>query len=618
LVIAIAIAVSPASAQTTQSPQMAYVEFLYCPLVTGASDCSGDPSLPPTFAYITATPYGWFEGPGDTQPTWSPDAQQIAFTHSNDIFVLDAAGFSSAVNITNTANNLDPAWSPDGTRIAFTSTRDGHSELYLMNPDGANVVRLTNNFASNIGHPAWSHDGRRIAFNCQVETGNDDICAINSDGTGFVRLTSDPATDGGPTWSPDDAQIAFATTRYGTNTNIAVMNADGSGVRQVGAGVIGYGPAWSPDGAQIAFDGNPADPSSAVFVAIHTMQADGTGVALLVDSAQDPAWMPMRVPVATFKVSCNGTTCKFDATGSKDSYGTITSYAWSFGDQATGLGATVTHTYAGGGAYTAKLAVTDSNGAAGTKFQSITIYPVPSFTYSCSGLTCSFDGSGSKDLSAPITGYTWDFGDGVSRAGVVVSHTYSAGNSYKVKLTVIDTAGATGSQSQTINVNTPPVASFTFACNLLTCSFDGSGSRDSDGTVTSFTWDFGDHTTASGSSVSHSYAAGGQYTVTLTVTDNGGASNSQTQTVIANSPPVASFTFSCGRFTCSFDGSSSRDADGTITNYAWKFGDGTTGSGATVTHTYALPRTYTVTLTVKDNGGATGVQTNSVTVVRPK
>ena len=96
------------------------------------------------------------------------------------------------------------------------------------------------------------------------------------------------------------------------------------------------------------------------------------------------------------------------------------------------------------------------------------------------------------------------------------------------------------------------------------------------------------------------------------------SSNAQSQTVIANSPPVASFTFSCSRFTCSFNGAASYDSDGTITNYAWKFGDGTTGSGPAVSHTYASPGTYTVTLTVTDNGGATGFQSNSVTVVRPK
>jgi PKD repeat protein len=496
------------------------------------------------------------------------------------------------------------------------TTRDGHSELYLMNPDGLNVVRLTPTIAISVGHPAWSRDGAHIAFNCQVDNGNADICSINPDGTGFARLTTDLASEGEPTWSPDGQNIAFSSSQYG----IAVMNADGSDVRQLGAGVSGEGLAWSPDGAQIAFYTTTFNSDGDPYFEIDLMQADGTNVRSLgyggEAGAAWPAWMPMRVPIATFKFSCNGTTCSFDASGSKDAYGPITSYAWSFGDQMTGTGTTVSHTYAGGRAYTVTLTITDTNGATATKFQTVTIYPIAAFTAYCSGLTCNFDGSGSKDSNATITSYAWNFGDGVTAAGVTVTHTYAIGNFYNVTLTLTDSSSATGSQSKTININSPPVASFTSACNLLTCSFDGFASRDYDGTITSYAWNFGDGTAGSGTTLSHTYAAGRQYTVSLTVTDNAGATNVQSQTMIANSPPVASFTFSCSKFTCSFNGFASIDSDGTITSYAWKFGDSTTGSGPAVSHTYKTPGMYTVALTVTDNRGATGVQSNSVSVGR--
>jgi PKD repeat protein len=84
-----------------------------------------------------------------------------------------------------------------------------------------------------------------------------------------------------------------------------------------------------------------------------------------------------------------------------------------------------------------------------------------------------------------------------------------------------------------------------------------------------------------------------------------------------NAPPVAAFTFTCGGLTCTFDGSGSSDPDGTIASHAWDFGDGTTVSGTTVSHTYAAADTYSVTLTVTDNGGATGAQSQSVTVSQP-
>lgn len=80
---------------------------------------------------------------------------------------------------------------------------------------------------------------------------------------------------------------------------------------------------------------------------------------------------------------------------------------------------------------------------------------------------------------------------------------------------------------------------------------------------------------------------------------------------------MASFAFSCSGLTCSFDGSASTDADGTINSYAWTFGDGTSGSGETVSKTYASGGTRTVTLTVTDNAGATGSQSRSVTTTAP-
>ena len=86
--------------------------------------------------------------------------------------------------------------------------------------------------------------------------------------------------------------------------------------------------------------------------------------------------------------------------------------------------------------------------------------------------------------------------------------------------------------------------------------------------------------------MTHTYAASGSYTVTLTAGDNGGATVSQAQTisVVRVTEPLASFTFSCIELACSFDASGSSDPDGDITRYAWDFGDNTEGVGVTVTH----------------------------------
>ncbi|MGB0652354.1 MAG: PKD domain-containing protein [Thermoplasmatota archaeon] len=168
--------------------------------------------------------------------------------------------------------------------------------------------------------------------------------------------------------------------------------------------------------------------------------------------------------------------------------------------------------------------------------------------------------------------------------------------------------------------NQAPTASFTESCTDLACSFDASGSSDPDGSISSYSWDFGDGATGSGVSPSHTYGGSGTYSVSLTVTDNDGASSSTSHSVTvtaANQGPTASFTESCTDLGCSFDGSGSSDPDGSISSYSWTFGDGASGSDASPSHTYGSAGTYTVTLTVTDNDGASDSTSHSVTVTAP-
>ncbi|MFO0724250.1 MAG: PKD domain-containing protein [Myxococcota bacterium] len=148
-----------------------------------------------------------------------------------------------------------------------------------------------------------------------------------------------------------------------------------------------------------------------------------------------------------------------------------------------------------------------------------------------SGTPISFDGTGSFDPDGTIASYLWDFGDGTTGTGAVVSHTYTGGTDRIVTLTVTDNLGATGSDSVSVRVNLPPTADAGpdhFADPGEIVSFSGAASTDSDGTISNYQWNFGDGASASGLNVTHQYAAGGNYTVTLTVTDNDGASVSDT------------------------------------------------------------------------------------------
>ncbi len=163
--------------------------------------------------------------------------------------------------------------------------------------------------------------------------------------------------------------------------------------------------------------------------------------------------------------------------------------------------------------------------------------------------------------------------------------------------------------------NVPPVANFTFTTSALTANFTDT-STDSDGTIASRSWNFGDGTTSTATNPSKTYAAAGTYTVTLTVTDNIGASSSKSSAVtvvVPNVPPTANFTSSVSDLTVTFTDTST-DSDGTIASRSWNFGDGTSSTVANPVKTYGVSGTYTVTLTVTDNSGATNAKSSTVTV----
>ena len=346
---------------------------------------------------------------------------------------------------------------------------------------------------------------------------------------------------------------------------------------------------------------------------------------------------PNVAPTASFTSTTTDLAASFDGSGSADTDGTVASYAWNFGDQATGTGQTVWHTYQAAGTYTVTLTVTDNKGATGVFTNSVTVKaprvnvaPAASFTSAIDHLALTVDGTGSADSDGTITSYAWAFGDNTTATGPTPPvHTYAAAGTYTVKLTVTDNDGATGVSQTTVTAvaapppNVPPTAAFSSTPTDLSVAFDASDSSDSDGTIASYAWTFGDSTTGTGKTVTHAYGAAGTYTVKLVVTDNKGATATTTGSVMVtapapvNVPPTAAIDTTVSNLTVNFSGAGSTDSDGTITSYAWNFGDSQTGSGKTVSHTYGAAGTYTATLVVTDNSGATSTATQTVTVTNP-
>lgn len=241
--------------------------------------------------------------------------------------------------------------------------------------------------------------------------------------------------------------------------------------------------------------------------------------------------------------------------------------------------------------------------------------PTALFTFTCNGLTCTFDARASLDDKPGVT-YAWKLNrvPGGDAFGPVVTTTYPAAGPRTIRLIVSDAGGLKDTMTKVITLPTP-VAAFTVSCTGLTCTFDASTSSPG----RQF-WMFGDGNEWADTPVyTHTYAKPGTYDVTLQVKDANPTLGTITKQVTVSSttptdaPPVARFTASCSGKLCTFDAATSTDDVG-IDSYAWAFSAHSqpTASGVKVIREYA-PGTRNVTLVVTDTKGQTHSVTQSVT-----
>ena len=241
--------------------------------------------------------------------------------------------------------------------------------------------------------------------------------------------------------------------------------------------------------------------------------------------------------------------------------------------------------------------------------------PVAIFTYTPTAPlvneTVTFDGSNSNGT---IVTYQWTFDTLGWGSNAICTFVFTQPGTYNVILKVIDENELLNTTSKNITVYAPPVAVFTYSVSepLVneTVTFNASESYDFDGSIVSYSWDFGDETNGTGVTVNHTYLVEGNYTVVLNVNDNDGFTNSTFKSIIITTRyPFVSFIYSPTLLivnqTVTFDASFSEPRGGTVDSYAWNFGDGTiiTEDSSTTTHAYITTGTFTVTLNVTDSEG---------------
>ena len=375
-----------------------------------------------------------------------------------------------------------------------------------------------------------------------------------------------------------------------------------------------------------------------------------------------------------------GLTVGISGASSSDPDGTITGYAWNFGDNATGTAPTPSHTYASAGTYTITLTVTDNDGATNTATRQVIVTTPPvgsllaqdSFGRTTSNGWGAADSGGNWTVSGSPNRYSVADGTGKQALTVVGTTTdsvlasvasvstdlrvsvswnrsaaagalytsliprrVSSTNDYRCKVVVtandsmrldltrrVNGVETTMSTTRVSGITHVPTESYEVACRAIP---NGGGTQVTGklwrtGTTEPSTW----QTTATDITPALQAAGGiGVSTYLSSSATNGvtlhvGNLTATDPAPPGNVPPTAVIgNPQIDNLTVSLNGASSNDPDGTITGHSWNFGDNTTGTGPTPSHTYTTAGDYTITLTVTDNNGATGTSTKQVTVTAP-
>ena len=292
--------------------RLAFIASL-CIFVLGAACGGGEDTPAPT---ATAAPRDTPAPDTGVKPTVPVSAEaRIIFQSDRDVvsttggkarfqlWVMNVDGSNPTRLTENGLSDAAPEFSPDGSKVAFNrgqtvySAKDIRRNIFLMNPDGSEQTDISKNPGADDFHPSWSPDGSQIVFYSARDDEDDEIYVMDADGSNQTRLTNSPQSDRNPHWSPKGDKIVFVSFRdFGFE--VYVMDVDGSNQTALTSGFgDNFDPAWSPDGSKIAFVSSREGLDDEIFV----MDADGSNPTRLTNKRgpdQGPAWSPDGTKIA--------------------------------------------------------------------------------------------------------------------------------------------------------------------------------------------------------------------------------------------------------------------------------------------------------------------------------
>ncbi|MFN7013990.1 MAG: PKD domain-containing protein, partial [Bacteroidia bacterium] len=344
-------------------------------------------------------------------------------------------------------------------------------------------------------------------------------------------------------------------------------------------------------------------------------------VSLIVSNSMyacfDTVTYPVRVyanPSAGFSYTdvCLGNTMNLTDTSSIPITDTIVSYLWAFGDGSpTSSNQHETHLYNNPGAYTVTLIVTGTGGCSDVQTHTVNVYDAPQANFVtqnvCLNTAATFTNTTSNPQHGSQGDFSWNFGDGtpIDNTNWNSSHQYSSHGTYQVTLiTQNANLGCSDTITLPIVIHPMPVPDFTFTdqCQADAYTFNNT-STVVQGTIASYTWNFGDNTSSTQVSPGHNYNSPGNYSVTLTATTDSGCVMSITKQITVYPMPEANFTVNevCHNTPTQFTSTSTVLPPDHITSYQWTFGDNNTSTQQNPQNTYNSAGLYNATLIVTTN-----------------